>query len=222
MEPTTYLMLAALGGFVGLDAVSGPQAMISRPIVAGPLAGLLLGVPEAGMQVGAFLEILTLRHLPIGAARQWDTGPAAVVAAASVAMLPPGTASILIAVGAGAVVGRFGSRTVHLMRHFNAQLVAVEGPIAPHQLTLRHLAAMGGDFARAAVLTGIACLFVSVLALGMVAAPQSAEVLAGLLLVIVINLALGSDIRTLAAGRAVWAAFGAGIALSMLVFVWLS
>ena len=148
MEPTTYLMLAALGGLVGLDAVSGPQVMISRPIIAGPLAGFLLGLPEAGMGVGVLLEILTLRHLPIGAARQWDTGPAAVVAASAVTILPAGVTSTLIAVGAGAVVGRFGSRTVQLMRQFNARLVAVERPIAPQQLTLRHLAAMGGDFAR--------------------------------------------------------------------------
>lgn len=222
MELTTVLVLAALGGVVGLDAVSFAQAMISRPIVAGPLAGLILGDPEAGMGVGAVLEILTLRHLPVGAARQWDTGPAAVVAAAGMAVLPQGAVAMVVSVGVGAVVGWLGSRSVHQMRQFNARLAVRSGPIAPWQLTIRQLAAMTGDFLRAGTLTLLAVLLVVQLAAGMAGAPEGAQVLAGLALLAAVGLALGADMRTMVGGRPVWAAFGVGAALSATLMLWLS
>ncbi len=84
--------------------------MISRPIVAGPLAGLLLGDPISGMWVGGVLEILSLRQLPIGASRGWDTGPAAVAAAAAAVLWPAGPAALLVAVAFGVVVGWAGWR----------------------------------------------------------------------------------------------------------------
>ena len=55
MEPTTLLALALFGGLVGLDSVSFVQAMISRPVIAGPIAGFILGVPEGGMMAGVVL-----------------------------------------------------------------------------------------------------------------------------------------------------------------------
>jgi PTS system mannose-specific IIC component len=66
------------GTVVGVDLVSFPQALLSRPLVAGAGAGLLLGVPELGLQVGLVLELFALDVLPVGAARYPDYGPGVV------------------------------------------------------------------------------------------------------------------------------------------------
>ena len=65
----SWLAVALWGGAVGLDATSFPQVMISRPIVAAAVTGLLLGEPLAGIGVGVILELFALVILPIGAAR---------------------------------------------------------------------------------------------------------------------------------------------------------
>jgi len=63
------LPLAMLGAVLGLDVVSFPQAMISRPIVAATAAATLLGDPGRGLLVGATLEMFALETLPFGASR---------------------------------------------------------------------------------------------------------------------------------------------------------
>jgi PTS system mannose-specific IIC component len=77
-----------LGGLVGQDATSFPQVMISRPLVAGTLTGLLLGQPAEGAMLGAILEILDLGILPVGAARYPDSGTATVAAVAAYNSVP--------------------------------------------------------------------------------------------------------------------------------------
>jgi len=68
MSATGYLLSGALAVFAGLDRTAAVQLMLSRPIVAAPLAGGLLGDPLVGLQVGALLELLWLGRLPVGAA----------------------------------------------------------------------------------------------------------------------------------------------------------
>jgi PTS system mannose-specific IIC component len=52
----------------GLDRTAVLQVMISRPIVAAPLAGWVLGNPLVGLQIGMMVELLWLARLPVGAA----------------------------------------------------------------------------------------------------------------------------------------------------------
>jgi PTS system mannose-specific IIC component len=59
------ILLSLLGGVLSLDRIWA-QFMISRPIVAAPLAGLLLGDPYTGLQAGALLELFWIDKLPIG------------------------------------------------------------------------------------------------------------------------------------------------------------
>jgi PTS system mannose-specific IIC component len=73
------LGLALLGGILGLDTVSFPQAMMSRPIVAGTLAGALMGDPLRGVFFGATLELFALETLPFGASRYPEWGSASAV-----------------------------------------------------------------------------------------------------------------------------------------------
>ncbi|UCC75146.1 MAG: PTS sugar transporter subunit IIC [Gemmatimonadota bacterium] len=224
MEVTTLVSLALLGGITGLDSASCVQAMISRPIVAGPLAGLLLGDPVAGMWAGAILEILSLRQLPIGANRGWDTGPAAVAAVAAALRWTAGPIALLVGVGFGVVVGWVGSWSVHWMRQFNSRLVAVEGqPLdTPSRLTVRHLSAVFVDLFRATALTAAAVACITLLATALAdAAAGLANVVAGLLLLAFASLALGVDLRMMARGRRVWTAAGVGAVLGVILAIWL-
>ncbi len=76
------LPLALLGALLGLDVVSFPQAMISRPIVASTLAGAFIGEPERGLLIGVVLELIALDTLPFGASRYPEWGSAGVVGGA--------------------------------------------------------------------------------------------------------------------------------------------
>jgi PTS system mannose-specific IIC component len=93
--------VALLAGVVGLDVVSFPQAMISRPIVGATLGGAFLGAPEAGLVCGSALECLALESLPVGASRYPEWGSASVVAGAVAAV--GATESSFPSVGAFAV-----------------------------------------------------------------------------------------------------------------------
>jgi PTS system mannose-specific IIC component len=80
--------LGLLGALLGLDVVSFPQAMISRPIAAATLAGALMGRPMHGLIAGAALELFALETLPFGASRYPEWGSASVVGGALYAVQP--------------------------------------------------------------------------------------------------------------------------------------
>jgi PTS system mannose-specific IIC component len=84
------LPIALLGALLGLDVVSFPQAMISRPIVAATLAGGLIGHPSAGLLIGVVLELIALDTLPFGASRYPEWGSAGVVGGALFSAQSPG------------------------------------------------------------------------------------------------------------------------------------
>jgi PTS system mannose-specific IIC component len=73
------LPIGLLGALLGLDVVSFPQAMISRPIVAATAAGAFIGNPPAGLLIGVVLEMIALDTLPFGASRYPEWGSAGVV-----------------------------------------------------------------------------------------------------------------------------------------------
>lgn len=76
------LPFALLGAVLGLDVVSFPQAMISRPLVAATIAGAFAGDAERGLVIGAVLEMIALGTLPFGASRYPEWGSASVVGGA--------------------------------------------------------------------------------------------------------------------------------------------
>jgi PTS system mannose-specific IIC component len=91
LPPLILAALSLLGGVLSLDRTAFFQTMISRPIVAGPLAGYLLGNFEAGCWCAILLELLWLTRLPIGGAVPPDDSLAilaGVAAAASLALHP--------------------------------------------------------------------------------------------------------------------------------------
>ena len=90
MSILEVLPIALLGALLGLDVVSFPQAMISRPIVAATVAGAFIGEPERGLLIGVVLELIALDTLPFGASRYPEWGSAGVVGGALFASQPAG------------------------------------------------------------------------------------------------------------------------------------
>lgn len=82
MNVVDILPIVMLGAFLGMDVVTFPQAMISRPIVAATAAGAFIGNAPAGLIMGAILELLALEMLPFGASRYPEWGSASVVGGA--------------------------------------------------------------------------------------------------------------------------------------------
>lgn len=116
------LPLVLLGAVLGLDVVSFPQAMISRPIVAATLAGTLLANPLAGLVAGATLELIALETLPFGASRYPEWGSAAVVGGALFAGQPDGRAGALTLAVLGALATAWiGGGSMVALRRLNGR-----------------------------------------------------------------------------------------------------
>lgn len=155
------LPIAILGGLLGLDVVSFPQAMISRPLVAATLAGGLVGDAMSGMLIGATLELIALETLPFGAAKYPEWGSAATVGGALFASHPMHPAGAMtMAVIASIATGWIGAWTMYQLRKLNASQAnkhshgleaGARGTIIGLQLTGLTL-----DLFRGVLLTGIA------------------------------------------------------------------
>lgn len=78
---------AAVGGLIWLDRFQLFQIMISRPLVAGPIIGWILGNFEAGLASGMLYELLWLRRPPIGSYIPPDVTMGAVATAAVSALI---------------------------------------------------------------------------------------------------------------------------------------
>ncbi|HET9709508.1 MAG TPA: PTS sugar transporter subunit IIC, partial [Gemmatimonadales bacterium] len=76
-------LLLGWGTLVGVDLVSVGQLMIARPIVAGTIAGLLIGEVEAGIRLGLIFELFQFDILPFGAVRYPEYGPGTVAGVAA-------------------------------------------------------------------------------------------------------------------------------------------
>ena len=168
------LPIAMLGALLGLDVVSFPQAMISRPIVAATLAGAFIGHPEAGLLIGVVLELIALDTLPFGASRYPEWGSAAVVGGALFAAQPPGMpgalpASLLAALLTASISGW---SMVVLRRFIATRLERTRDSIetgSRDALLSLHLSGMTMDLLRAALVTTLGMMVFSGLVRAIVA-----------------------------------------------------
>jgi PTS system mannose-specific IIC component len=212
----SWLVLGLLGGVVGLDATSFPQAMWSRPLVAGTAAGLVLGRPASGLLIGALVEVFSLLILPFGAARYPESGTAAAAAAAAYCSLDPATAdarmlllTVVFALGWEHIAGV----SVIFVRRLNARLVARPGAeqVTAERVTRRHLLAMSIDFLRGAwaVLVGAALGIMLLRALA--AVPPAGERFLGVALIIALAAMLGAALTLFGGLRQRWLSLGLGL-----------
>jgi mannose/fructose/N-acetylgalactosamine-specific phosphotransferase system component IIC len=154
----SQLLLLAWGTLVGLDLVSVPQMMIARPIVAGPIAGALLGDVTSGLQVGVLFELFQYDIVPVGATRYPEYGPA-TVAAVSAAHAAGGPIGVGVGALVGLVMAMLGGVSIHLLRRVNARAVhaADEALEAgdPRTLVRLHLMGLVRDGVRAGAVTAV-------------------------------------------------------------------
>jgi mannose/fructose/N-acetylgalactosamine-specific phosphotransferase system component IIC len=121
-SPHVVLPLLVWGTLVGLDLVSVPQAMISRPLVAGTVAGWLVGDVEAGVRIGVVFELFALDVLPVGAVRYPDFGPA-TIAAVALGAGAPWELSLGLSVALGLVLAVLGGWSLQIVRRWNARAI---------------------------------------------------------------------------------------------------
>jgi PTS system mannose-specific IIC component len=153
------LGLLGWGTLVGVDLVSFPQAMLSRPLIAGAGAGLVLGEPVAGLQIGLLLELFALDVLPVGAARYPDYGPGvigAVVLASGVEL----TFVLGVATLYALLMATLGGWSLQWLRRVNGRSLeaAAAGLAAGDAATIRRVQYQGvaADVVRSALLTTVA------------------------------------------------------------------
>lgn len=125
MTGLEVVAVVLLGTLVGLDLASVPQAMFSRPLVAGLLGGLAVGNPLPGLAIGALLELFAMDSLPVGASRNPDWGPGTVAAGGLAGAHADGIlASGLLGIVLVAVLAAWaGGWSAHLIRRANGAAV---------------------------------------------------------------------------------------------------
>jgi len=148
------LALLGWGTLCGIDLVSVPQMMIARPLVAGALAGAILGDVETGLRVGVLFELYQFDVLPVGAARYPEYGPATVAAVAAAYGARGGFG---LGVIVGLVIALLGGSSLQLLRRLNARAAnragaSIEAGDAV-ALVRVHVAAIGRDGLRALLVT---------------------------------------------------------------------
>ncbi|MEZ4414528.1 MAG: PTS sugar transporter subunit IIC [Gemmatimonadota bacterium] len=158
------LILLGLVVVVALDGASVGQFMISRPLVAGSLAGWIVGSPEGGLTIGLILELLQLPFFQIGGARVSEGGLGAVVGAA-VLSSNAGPGGVALGVLLGLVMANVGGWTVEWLHRF--QGVAAprdhDGRLNPAEVTAFHWRSLARDAARGAVVGAFGLLLARLL-----------------------------------------------------------
>ncbi len=175
----SLLSLAVVAGLAAVERKGFLQAMISRPVALGPIAGLAMGDAWTGLLVGAPLELFWLGAINMGASLpvQEALGTAAITGGAvlgvgilrglglsGAALAPAAALCALVACAPLALLGRAAER---LVERFNERLYAR----AERDLTLGELGA-----AARVNLYGVVLPF----AISFVLAPAGAGVACGL------------------------------------------
>ena len=161
MTITMILAYALLGAVLGLDVVSFPQIMISRPIVASTVAGALGGSASDGLLAGVFLEMMALETLPVGASRYPEWGTASVVGGALyVSRTGDATSALLFAMLGAMITAWVGGYSMYALRRLNGRwtkraLPALEAGDAS-VVTWLQLRGLATDLLRGFVLTALA------------------------------------------------------------------
>lgn len=184
--------LLAWGIIVGLDLVSVLQALLSRPLVVGAGAGWILGDLEAGLRVGALLELFALDVVPVGSSRYPDFG-AATIGAVVVAAGGPWHQTLGWGAGIGLALAAINGATLTTTRRLNARTVRahVDRLAAGDDRAVGavHWAGLGHDVVRSGI--------VAMLSLAVAVAIRASNVSPGA--------DMGSALTTVALAGAAWA-----------------
>jgi PTS system mannose-specific IIC component len=225
MSVLQAMPLALLGAVLGLDVVSFPQAMVSRPIVASTLAGAFIGQVGGGLLIGVVLELIALDTLPFGASRYPEWGSAGVVGGAIFAAQPPGLPGALSAsLLASLLTASISSFSMVVLRRLiGAKLQRSRDEIehgSRRALMSLHLSGMSLDLVRGAIVTMLGMLIFSPLVAAIVAVWGTESAFSRAVVVVVAAIVAGGALWKVfhSVPHVLWFFF-AGLAASTLFFV---
>ncbi|MBN1543561.1 PTS sugar transporter subunit IIC [candidate division KSB1 bacterium] len=118
-----WIVVGLWGGIVALDTTAAFQVMISQPLVACSVTGLIVGNMPLGLMCGIFLQLIWTAEIPAGAAYTSESNIGAVAATAiaviafeqTLRQAPAIALALLFAVGLSFVAGKM----VVLVRRIN-------------------------------------------------------------------------------------------------------
>jgi mannose/fructose/N-acetylgalactosamine-specific phosphotransferase system component IIC len=213
------LPVTLLGAVLGLDTVSFPQAMLSRPLVAATLGGTLIGSPLSGLLAGAALELIAVETLPFGASRYPEWGSASVVGGALFASHPehpPG--AMTLAIVAALATAWFGGWTMVKLRQRNAVWASqsrkaldagARGAVISVQLK-----GLTGDVVRGALLTAVSwALFAPLTAWSVTRWSVDARMSRAIVVAVAVSVAAGAAWKLFHASMPARWMFAAGLAV---------
>lgn len=159
MTPMGLAAFSALGGLLGLDTVSFPQVMVSRPIVAATLGGAACGSAASGVVAGATLELFALETLPMGASRYPEWGSASAIGGALYTLNVGQPGALLTSVAAALIWAYLGGLSMVQLRKLNAHWARARQPevASGSRRAVVGLQWLGlaADFVRAVLLTAV-------------------------------------------------------------------
>jgi mannose/fructose/N-acetylgalactosamine-specific phosphotransferase system component IIC len=219
------LALVAWGTLVGVDLVSLPQMMIARPLVAGTVAGAILGDIPTGLKLGVVFELLQYDILPVGAVRYPEYGPATVAAVAT-AHASAGVLGLGLGALVGLVTGLLGGVGINLLRRVNSRIIHAAAPRLesgdPGALVRVHVAALLRDALRAALVTviGLALAWLARPLLGSALTVRGAVLLAVAAVATALAAGAAGTLRLVGRGpNLAW--FAAGLGGGIVATLWL-
>ncbi len=219
------IALVVWGTLVGVDLVSLPQMMIARPLVAGTVAGAILGDIPTGLKLGVVFELLQYDILPVGAVRYPEYGPATVAAVAT-AHASAGVLGLGLGALVGLVTGLAGGLTINVLRRVNSRIVhAAAAQLEsgdPNALVRLHVGGLLRDALRAALVTvfGLVLAWLARPLLGGVLSVRGAVLLAVAIVATALAAGAAGTLRLVGRGpNLAW--FAAGLAGGIAVTIWL-
>ncbi|HEV8509605.1 MAG TPA: PTS sugar transporter subunit IIC [Gemmatimonadales bacterium] len=219
------IVLLVWGTFVGVDLVSLPQMMIARPLVAGTVAGAILGDIPTGIKLGVVFELLQYDILPVGAVRYPEYGPATVAAVAT-AHASTGVLGLGLGALVGLVTGLAGGIAINVLRRVNSRIVHAAGPALesgdPRALVRVHVGGLLRDALRAALVTALGLLLAWLARplLGGVVSVRGALLLAVATVAAALAAGAAGTLRLVGRGSTL-AWFAAGLGGGIVAAVWL-
>jgi len=221
------LLIALLvwGTLVGVDLVSLPQMMIARPLVAGTVAGAILGDIPTGIKLGVVFELLQYDILPVGAVRYPEYGPATVAAVAT-AHASAGVLGLGLGALVGLVTGLVGGVTINLLRRVNSRIIHAAAVRLesgdPAALVRVHVGGLLRDALRAALVTvvGLVLAWLARPLLGGALSPRGALLLAVAAVAAAVAAGSAGTLRLVGRGpNLAW--FAAGLGGGLMAAIWL-
>ena len=219
------IALIVWGTLVGVDLVSLPQMMIARPLVAGTVAGAILGDIPTGLKLGVVFELLQYDILPVGAVRYPEYGPATVAAVAT-AHASAGVLGLGLGALVGLVTGLLGGVTINVLRRVNSRIVhAAASELEagdPRALVRVHIGGLLRDGLRAAVVTvvGLVLAWLARPLLGGVLTVRGAVLLAVAVVATALAAGAAGTLRLVGRGPTL-AWFAAGLGGGIVATLWL-